>query len=125
MEYIDGIEWLRVMLKLDLNDWLLIGCVLSALTALPLAMRLVPPNPLYGFRTRFTRSDPAVWYAANAFAGRAMFVASLVSAAIVLYSPVRTAGGWTAIAIVMVPIALATLAGFVCLRHLRETAQRR
>ena len=74
------------------TEWLLAICIITALTALPLALRLVPPNCVYGSRTRFTRSSREVWFDANAFAGRAL---------------------------------LATVAGFVYLRHLRETAQRR
>jgi uncharacterized membrane protein len=31
---------------------------------------LVPPNPLYGFRTPATLQDPSVWYPVNRVAGR-------------------------------------------------------
>ena len=31
--------------------FLLIGCAIIAVAAVPLALKLVPPNPLYGFRT--------------------------------------------------------------------------
>ena len=106
------------------DEWLLFVCGLTAITALPLALRWVPPNRFYGFKTKFTLSDPAVWYAANAFTGRAMVAASIVSAAIIAYGP-RYGTGWSAIAVVMAPVAIATLAGFVYLRHLYETAQRR
>jgi uncharacterized membrane protein len=109
----------------DEKDWLLIACLLSAITSLPLALRMVPPNPLYGFRTRFTRSSPAIWYAANAFVGRLMLAGSVVSAMLLIYGPERYAARWTPVAIVVAPIALATLAGFVYLRHLRENLQRR
>ena len=106
------------------GDWLLFACGLTAITALPLALRWVPPNRFYGFKTKFTLSDPAVWYAANAFMGRAMVAASIVSAAIIAYGPRYDTGG-SAIALVMAPVAIATLAGLVYLRHLHETAQRR
>lgn len=109
----------------DEEDWLLLACFLTAVTSLPLALRMVPPNALYGCRTRLTRSDPAVWYAANAFLGRAMFAGSIFSAAVLLYAPALPGNGWMPLAVVMVPVALATLAGFVYLRHLRETTERR
>ena len=105
-------------------DWLLIACILTGATAVPLALRLIPPNSVYGFRTRFTRSDPRVWYDVNAFVGRLMFVASIASAGTLLWSPLP-ARGWIPTAVVLVPVALVTLAGFVYLRHLRETVERR
>jgi hypothetical protein len=105
------------------TDWLLAICIITALTSLPLALRLVPPNCVYGFRTRFTRSRRDVWYDANAFTGRAMLAASLASAFILFAAP--AVGGWGPAAIVFVPMVLATLAGFVYLRHLRESMQRR
>jgi uncharacterized membrane protein len=107
------------------NDWLLLVCIVTALSALPLALRLVPPNPIYGFRTRFTRSSREVWFDANAFAGRAMLVASIVSAFILLAVPTQLGGGWGAPVVVFMPMALATLAMWLYLRHLRETLERR
>ena len=95
------------------------------MTSLPLALRMVPPNPVYGFRTRFTRSSREVWFDANAFAGRAMLAASIVSGFILLAAPLPLGRGWAAPAIVFVPMALATLAMWLYLRHLRETRQRR
>ena len=106
-------------------DWLLAICIVTALTSLPLALRLVPPNCVYGFRTRFTRSSREVWFDANAFMGRAMLGASLASALILSAYPQRGNDTLAPIAIVVVPMALATFAGFVYLRHLRETSQRR
>ena len=107
------------------NDWLLLVCVVTALTALPLALRLVPPNRWYGFRTRFTRSSREVWFDANAFAGRAMLAASIVSGFILLAVPMQLGRGWGAPAVVFLPMALATLAMWLYLRHLRETRERR
>jgi hypothetical protein len=53
-----------------------------------------------------------------------MVVASIVSAATLLWSPLP-AEGWIPAAVVLAPVALVTLAGFVYLRHLRETVERR
>jgi uncharacterized membrane protein len=106
-------------------DWLLIACILTAATSVPLALRLIPPNPVYGFKTRLTRSDPGVWYDANAFVGRLMIAASIVSAAILLWSPLPRGEIWLPLAIVCGPMVLVTLAGLVYLRHLKESAGRR
>jgi uncharacterized membrane protein len=109
----------------DYVDWAMLACILTAATSVPLALRLIPPNPVYGFRTRFTRSNPQVWYDANAFVGRLMVVASIVSAAILEWSPLPAHGALTPATVVLVPIVLVTLAGFVYLRHLRESVERR
>ena len=48
--------------------------------AIPLWMRLVPPNVLYGVRTRATMADEALWYDVNAACGRDLAIAgALVS----------------------------------------------
>ena len=106
------------------TDWLLIACALLALTSLPLALRLVPPNPYYGFRTRFTLSNRAVWYDANALVGRGLLAGAAVSAAILLWKPFALEEGWDP-AIVVVPVMLVVVAGFAYLRHLREALERR
>jgi uncharacterized membrane protein len=56
--------------------------------SIPLILRKVPRNVVYGFRTLATLSDDFVWYEANAYFGRRLVVFSLVSAAavLVLYS---------------------------------------
>src|SRR5260221_3533981 len=95
------------------GDWLIVVCVVTALTSLPLALRLVPPNCIYGFRTRFTRSSRAVWFDANAFVGRAMLAASLVSAFLLLAVPVPAGDAGGSAGIVLVPTAPAPLARVV------------
>jgi len=62
----------------------IIVAVLMALIALPLALRKVPRNRIYGVRTRRTLADDTVWYEANAYGGRALLVASGVTIAVAL-----------------------------------------
>lgn len=50
--------------------------------AVPMLMRWVRPNAIYGFRTAKTLSSESVWYAANRFAGASLVGAGLVIAAI-------------------------------------------
>ncbi|MBI1424754.1 MAG: hypothetical protein GC149_15015 [Gammaproteobacteria bacterium] len=52
--------------------------------AVPLALRWVPRNVIYGFRTRTTLSDDKLWYAANAYFGRKLIVATLLGCALTL-----------------------------------------
>jgi uncharacterized membrane protein len=58
------------------------------LVAIPLILRKVPRNPVYGFRTRKTLSDDYNWYESNAYFGRWFVVSSIISglALFVLYS---------------------------------------
>lgn len=50
------------------------------LVAIPLALRKVRPNVVYGYRTRATLSNEDVWYEANAHFGRGLIIASLCGA---------------------------------------------
>jgi hypothetical protein len=62
-----------------------LGCdLLLAMIAIPLMLRKVRRNVVYGFRTRLTLSDDAVWYEANAHFGWRLFLASLASAAAIV-----------------------------------------
>jgi len=54
---------------------------LFCLVSIPLILRRVPPNPVYGYRTRTTLRDADVWYKANAHFGRWFLAASIGTAA--------------------------------------------
>ncbi len=45
--------------------------------AIPLVLRRIPRNIVYGFRTRTTMANDATWYEANAYFGRALIISSL------------------------------------------------
>jgi len=65
------------------------GCAaLFAVLAIPLMLRMVPRNIVYGYRTHATLTDDAIWYAANAHFGRGLLIASIISivALWILYS---------------------------------------
>ena len=51
--------------------------------AIPLALKMVRRNRFYGFRLKKTLSSDAIWYPANALAGRLMMVGSILGIAIV------------------------------------------
>ncbi|MBI5594081.1 MAG: SdpI family protein [Deltaproteobacteria bacterium] len=55
-------------------------CALFVVVSLPLIFRKVPRNSVYGYRTRATLSDDALWYEANAYFGRWFFVMSVLTA---------------------------------------------
>ena len=51
---------------------------LFVVLGLPLVANKIPPNRLYGFRTRATLADPATWYRVNRAAGVDFVVGGLV-----------------------------------------------
>jgi uncharacterized membrane protein len=53
--------------------------VLMAASALPMVLRKVPPNLIYGFRTPKTLSSPDIWYAANRIAGWFMLAGAVLA----------------------------------------------
>jgi hypothetical protein len=56
------------------------GSLLPIVVAMPLAMRKVPRNRFYGFRTRAAVADDSIWFGANAHFGRRLIAASAGSA---------------------------------------------
>ena len=96
---------------------LIASCVMFAIMSIPLVLRLVPPNGIYGFRTSATHSSPAVWYSANAFMGWALLIAAIVSATLLAVLP-GTVRRWLLWATFLVPMFAAIVASFAYLDHL-------
>jgi hypothetical protein len=95
-----------------------------ALIAIPLVLRKVRRNVVYGFRTRATLSDDSIWYEANAYFGRALLIACGVSAAAIVL--VYLMGGLApnsffqaSIAALVAPSLVAVIATFRFLRTLK------
>ena len=90
-----------------------VAIVLAGL-AIPLMLRKVPRNVVYGFRTRTTLSSDAIWYDANAHFGRGLLAASIISAIaiFVLYLLRMEPRVFLNLSVVVliVPSAIATLA---------------
>ena len=105
---------------------ILLLAVVFALVALPLVLRKVPPNSLYGFRTPATLKNDKIWYEANAHFGRGMIMASIVSvlAILILYFIVRPAPDLfftISLIALVVPSAIAALLTFCHIRKLKDT----
>jgi hypothetical protein len=58
--------------------------ILNVVLGVPLVLRMVPPNRLYGFRTPTTLSAPAAWYPINVATCLALIVAGLLGGIAVL-----------------------------------------
>ena|SRR5438445_283654 len=57
---------------------------LMLVLGIPLALRLVPPNRFYGYRTPTTFASPEAWYQVNFATGLALISAGLVSGICIL-----------------------------------------
>ena len=91
---------------------LIASCIVFAIISIPLILRLVPPNGLYGFRTGATQSSRAIWYPANAFMGWALLAAAAISATLLVVLPatVKRPLLWAAFVIPVIAAIVASLA---------------
>jgi hypothetical protein len=95
-----------------------IACAVTAAISVPMILRKIPPNPVYGFRTRLTLSKPEVWYPANAFSGWALLFAAALTLAALWVLPEATFGRpWTPLAVFLGPLIASVVASFVYLRR--------
>jgi uncharacterized membrane protein len=96
----------------------LVPCGIIAVASLPLILSVVPPNRVYGFRTRQTLTDRELWFRANRFAGCVFFIASGVSAGIFAIHPEYASGrSFTGLVVFVVPLVLAVAASFAYVRR--------
>jgi uncharacterized membrane protein len=101
---------------MDAQIFLLMVSAVVFVLCIPLVLKLVPPNRLYGFRTRKTLSSPEIWYPANVFAGYALMIAAAVTALII--SCVPQVSEFAAAVILVVLILCATAASFAYLKRI-------
>ena len=59
--------------------------IIFIIIAIPLILRKVPRNVIYGFRTRATLKDDFVWYEANAYFGKLFIISSIVSTLLIIF----------------------------------------
>lgn len=92
----------------------LVPVAIVALAAIPLVLKLVPPNKMFGLRTRRTLADRNLWFRANRVAGCALLIAAAVSTGIYLAFPELASGrsfvGLLAFAAPLLVALVATLA---------------
>jgi uncharacterized membrane protein len=84
------------------------GLLLVAL-GVPLWLRRVPPNFLYGVRFRSTLSDDGIWYAVNGLAGRNM-IGIGAGYLVLLTGAVAFATPWDLAIRLLVPTAILVVA---------------
>jgi uncharacterized membrane protein len=103
--------------RMNTTTGFLVGTGLIALVSIPMMLDLVPRNRFYGFRTAATLASDATWYAANRFAGWALFIASIASALLLWKVPVDP--NYAAVLFVL-PLMIALLASFIHLRRISD-----
>ncbi|WP_395753460.1 protein kinase domain-containing protein [Prosthecobacter sp.] len=96
--------------------------VLLAVMALPLWLRLVPMNSLYGVRLPSTFVSEKRWYEVNAFFGRHLFgwSFSVIAAGIAGFYQLprhQHAYGWAALTLTLVSVAAAVVSTLVWMRR--------
>jgi uncharacterized membrane protein len=52
---------------------------LAVVLGIPMALRLIPPNRFYGYRTRKTLSSEDIWYRANRGFGWSLVIAGIAA----------------------------------------------
>lgn len=77
-------------LPLAMGLWVILTGLIIAGVSIPLILRMVPLNGLYGVRTAKTLSSPTAWYAGNVYGGKALLIAGLTTIIIGLLIPVLT-----------------------------------
>ena len=96
----------------------LLPCAIIAVASIPLIFNVVPPNGVYGFRTRQTRANRELWFRANRFAGCAFFIASAVSAGIFAIHPEYASGrSFAGLVVFAVPLVIALATSFAYVRR--------
>ena len=93
---------------------ILIVIVLVAVAAVPLTLRLIPRNPLFGVPTERTLADDKTWFRVNAFAGKAVLIACGLGAFLILfYQGTWLRSGWSQLFAFVLPMAAAVVAAMV------------
>ena len=96
----------------------LVPCGIIAVASIPLILNVVPPNGVYGFRTRQTLTNRELWFRANRFTGCAFLIASGVSAGIFASYPEYASGrSFAGLVMFVVPLVIALAASFAYVRR--------
>jgi len=96
------------------------GLILAGLSV-PLMLRKIPPNGLYGFRVKKTMEHPEIWYPVNAYGGKwllAVGIGVVLAAVIFVNIPGLTLDVY-AYCVLGVLVLLFTLAVLATVRFLK------
>jgi uncharacterized membrane protein len=87
---------------------LLVVCALIAIAAVPLILKLIPPNEIYGVRTERALSRSEIWYEVNRFGGWALVIAvGFTALLLMIWSGTMLKPAWRQILALVVPVGIA------------------
>jgi hypothetical protein len=93
---------------------LLLICALVAVAAIPLTLRLIPRNPVYGLPTERALASDEIWFRVNAFTGKALLVASGAAALLIMvYNGTLLRSGWVQLVVLLLALGIAVAAALV------------
>jgi uncharacterized membrane protein len=102
---------------------LLLLCALTAIAGVPLILKLVPPNAIYGVRTEKALSREDVWYEVNRFGGWSLVGAAAGTVlALIIWSGTLLRPFWLQLAVFVLALGVAVGA---TLWYERRAGQRR
>ncbi len=105
--------------------FVIIVCALLAVIGVPLGLKLIPQNPVYGVRTRRTLRDEATWFEVNRIGGWALVGAAAVTAILVMiYNGTWLRPWWAQLGVLVVMVAIAVGATLAYERKLPAAPQR-
>ena len=64
-------------MNLIIGMFIITGLLLSILS-IPMILKIIKPNGLYGFRVKKTMENPDIWYAVNSYSGKWLLGTGLV-----------------------------------------------
>jgi uncharacterized membrane protein len=82
--------------------------ILLIILGVPLALRRVPPNGIYGVRFLSTLADESVWYEINARGGRHLIVLGAVYLVLLLFA-LKSGRSWSVERRILGPLAFLTI----------------
>ncbi len=96
------------------------GLILAGLSV-PLILRKIPPNGIYGFRVKKTMEHPEIWYPVNAYGGKWLLAVGIgiVLAAVIFASIPGLTLDVYAYWVLGVLVLLFTLAVFATVRFMK------
>ena len=105
---------------------LLVMCALTAIAGIPLILKLVPRNEIYGVRTEKALSRDEIWYEVNRFGGWALVAAAAVTIlALVIWANTLLRPFWRQFTVFLLPLCVAIGATFWYERQLDMHGKRR
>jgi uncharacterized membrane protein len=105
---------------------LLLLCALTATVGVPLILRLIPPNEIYGLRTGKTLYHPEIWYEVNRVAGWALVAAAAITAlAVMIWSGTLLRPVWRQFAVYVLLLGVGAGASLWYERNLDRFRKRR